>query len=179
MSYFFYFYLVLSAVYCDERKTTTFGNKNILVLLFFRKRSNLWRCECDRRIQGDKDRLLYWLITSFSLDYTTLCYLQDFTLHFCFSAGVLIQRPQWADAPSGRSPWLLDRSDSRHTLTQLTRTLTRHMHISFHYAHDFRSTVWCVLFREISDWLLCQCNICIYLLYFYRYVIIYWHGHIS
>ena len=51
----------------------------------------------------DKDRLLYWPITS-SLDHTTLCYLQGSTYDFlCFSGGrYSTGGPVWALGAAGR-----------------------------------------------------------------------------
>ena len=93
----------------NEERTTTRLYKNIYVFLFFRKESNLWSVcmrererQTDRRRQGDKDRLLYWPITSF-LDRTTLLPSNS---HLTL---LLLGR--------GRSPWLQAGSDSRLILT--------------------------------------------------------------
>ena len=56
--------------------------------------------ETDGRTEEDKDRLLYWPITSSSLDYCTLCYFQDSTWYFCFSDGIVNRRPLWSAVPS-------------------------------------------------------------------------------
>ena len=96
--------------------------------LFFLKSKLLW-CVRNR----ERDRLLYWPITS-SLDYTTLCYLQDPTWHFCFSTRVLNQRPTWPPLPAEYSLWLQAGSDSGpHWLI----LISRHLHISFHNTYKF------------------------------------------
>ena len=70
--------------------------KNIYVILFFREGLNL--CSVwERETNGDKDRPLYWPITS-SLDHTTRCYLQDsyFALLLLLSSGYSTRSPLWA-----------------------------------------------------------------------------------
>ena len=58
------------------------------MFLFFQKGSNLCSVRVtDGRTEGDKDKLIYWIITS-SLDHSTLCYLQDSTSR-CFSTELL------------------------------------------------------------------------------------------
>ena len=111
--------------YHDEGKTTTLLYKNIYVFIL------LWTQGCcgvrDRQREGDKDRMLYWLITSSSLDYTMLCYLQDPHLALLqllgseYSTGGLL----WAAAPVMLSQWLPAGSDSRLTLTPTAQTFTR------------------------------------------------------
>ena len=69
--------LYLNMLYIhDEVKTTTlyYENINFFILLGV-KTSEV----CEGQRHGGKDRLLYWPITSYPLDYTTLCYLQCLT----------------------------------------------------------------------------------------------------
>ena len=55
-------------------------------------------------------------------------------------------RPCGLPPPAGCSLWLQAGSDSRLTLTSTDSNclwnLIQHLHISFHNAHDFRSTLW-------------------------------------
>ena len=63
---------------------------------------------------------------------------------YCFSAGgtqlktALGHRPQ----QGALSDCMLALTHTACNWLQLTRTITRHMHISFHNAHDFRLTTW-------------------------------------
>ena len=90
----------------------------------------------DRWTEGDKtdlENLLYWPITFH--DHSTLCYLQNPTWHFCFSAGVA-QPVVWygLQTPAERSQWLQAGSDSELTDSNWL-TCGGHLHILFHNAH--------------------------------------------
>ena len=74
-----------------EEGRTRLLYKNIYVFLFFRKELKLlWFGR--QTDAGRQDRLLYWLIIS-SLDYSTLCYLQDLLNTSPSRPGLLNPRP--------------------------------------------------------------------------------------
>ena len=91
----------------------------------------MWETDRDRQ-----NRLLYWPITS-SLDHTILYYLQTpFSTSYAFrveySTGAL-------------SEWKLALTHIASNWFQLNLLLTWYLHISFHNAHDFQSTMWLLL----------------------------------
>ena len=92
-------------------------------------------CDGDRLRQGDKDRLLYWPITS-SPGHTTLCYLQDPTWHFiCFSTGGYSTNGLLNRRPAAPTSW-----ESKIHTDSLTAYLTWASAYIISHACDFRLT---------------------------------------
>ena len=125
--------------------------KNVYVFLFFRRGLKLLCCVRQTEV-GRQDRLPYWPIT-FSLDHSTLCYLQDpLNTSLTSRLGSLDRRPLRVTAPGGAF-----------SLTALALTLAftypnwlnchGHLHILFHNAHFRLDHVIFCLFAQVHIWL--------------------------
>ena len=119
--------------------------KNIYTSLFFRKGlKSLW---CVRQMDKGSDRIRQIAIMTynfFSLDHPTPCSLQDSTYHFfCFSAG-----GTQLEATESRCSQRGALRDCKLTLTQAStdsnrlQLTSRHLHILFHNAYNFRCIMW-------------------------------------
>ena len=139
-------------IYIDERRTTTLFYKNITLTLYSQKGLKLPWGKRLTETGTDKDRLLYWPITS--LDHSTLCYLQDiFELlpHLCrgFSSG-------GCGGPLASAGALTDCKLAL-TLVFTANWLNScgHLHVLFHNAHllSIRSQGLLSFFSRVHLWL--------------------------
>ena len=118
----------------------TFVYKDIYLSFYSFERgwrfSWVWETETDE----DRDRLLYWSINSFSLDYTTLCNLQDRTALL-----LLLGRGYSPGGPSVMVSWL----SLRPSLT------SKHLRVLFHNVYNFRldPMIFFRLFTQVRLWL--------------------------
>ena len=126
--------------YCGIRRWQKNDNACLLKYnsLFSSWSQSFRRCVRDWRREGDKDRPLYWPITS-SLDHTMVFYFQDPSKHFCFSAGSYSTGGRCEPSTIARHcQWLQAGSDSRLTLTPIDPGHHAASSYTTSYAHDFR-----------------------------------------
>ena len=137
-------------VYRDNGRNTTLLYKNIYVLLFFRKESNLWNVWETQTKTGRQRQTAILTHNIFSWLYHAVLSSRPHLL-------LLQLLGQGRTQPEARFQWLQPSTDSGTQIFQWPVPSHGHMHISFHNAHDFQSTTWLPsvylhMFREISDW---------------------------
>ena len=125
----------------------------IYVFLFFRKRM--------KTDGGRQDRLLFWPITTSSLDHSTMCYLQDPAALFSdFWPGMINRRPVWAAVLSAvislTASWLSFSGPHWHQQPQLAAGICIYY---FHNAYNSMAAS-AYLHRCVTDWQRGQRSIC-------------------